>query len=298
MGRDKPHVTTADAWEAVHRATGTPIVADAYSRVFRAERLKIERQPVFDALCRLGDELGVRWRMDGGFLLCRSTSYFWDKLKEVPARQLRRWAENRRQNGSLPLEDVLEIATLSDRQLDSRLVGYGVAHCWELLEWGIVGSVPFRPRLDGGGYARRYARLLAGLGPDQRRAALSPAGLPFGQLSPPQQEELAGVLVRHGRDPRLLADLLLRVEYVPAGVYVWFPQVTTSAEAERGRREWPMVSAKTAEAVLAEARRFDPAAEAGEIHRSPGVLSITFTNPSLGATWNVGGPGVGLLIQP
>src|SRR4029453_2059638 len=118
-----------------------------------------DRATLFDALCRAGDTLSLRWKKDGNFLLARSTSYFWDKLKEVPNRLLGRWQADRRAAGGLPLEDLLEMATLTDQQLDSRFVGEGVVHAWGLREWGMLaGRAPLRP----------YARYLAVLTPLQR----------------------------------------------------------------------------------------------------------------------------------
>jgi hypothetical protein len=95
IGPEPPHVSTADVWEAVHQKTGLP-VADAFSRFYPLDRLTVERLPLFDALDRVAEALGVRWRKEGDFLLCRSTSYFWDRLKEVPNRYPTRWQQDSR----------------------------------------------------------------------------------------------------------------------------------------------------------------------------------------------------------
>jgi hypothetical protein len=184
------------------------------------------------------------------------------------------------------------MAALSDRQLDSKLVAHVIRHCWRLEEWGIVGSGPFRPKLSGSGYMRPFVRFLATLSPGQRQGALSPAGLPFEQLSPAQQEALAslwmrhGSLLRHDADPRLLGGLRLHVDYAPVGSYLWFPNDVFTGEPVQENREWPVVFEATAEAALAAARRFNPAAEPGEIRPSQGVLSFTFT-ASNRETWKV-----------
>ena len=103
---EEPHVLTADVWEAVHRATGLPIIADYYTHLYPLSKMPMKRQPLFTALCGSGDALGVRWRKDGDFIICRSVSYFWDKLQEVPNRYLRRWAQDRDASGGLPLAVV------------------------------------------------------------------------------------------------------------------------------------------------------------------------------------------------
>src|SRR5260370_39812498 len=100
----------------------------------------MDRKRVFDVLCSIGDALGVRWKKDGDFITGRSTSYFWDKVKEVPNRYLQRWIHVRDTNGGLSLADMLEMASLPDEELDSRLVGEAIGHCWGLPGWGSLSG--------------------------------------------------------------------------------------------------------------------------------------------------------------
>jgi hypothetical protein len=118
LDRAQSYAFSSDVWEAVHRATGLPIIADFYTHLYPVGKLTVERRPLFQALCAVGDALGVRWTKDGEFLLCRSTSYYWDKLREVPNRYLQQWVRDRDANGGLPFADFLEMATMSDPQLD------------------------------------------------------------------------------------------------------------------------------------------------------------------------------------
>src|SRR5205085_5994865 len=37
----QPHVFSSDVWEAVHRATGLPIVADFYTHMYRLDKLMV-----------------------------------------------------------------------------------------------------------------------------------------------------------------------------------------------------------------------------------------------------------------
>src|SRR5581483_4826440 len=93
----------------------------------------------------------------GDWLQLRTTSYFNDRLKEVPNRLLNRWAASRRRNGALTVEDLVEIAQLTDAQLDSRTMAEGARLLYGLREWQLAG-------------ARRHWRYLAGFTPEQRRA--------------------------------------------------------------------------------------------------------------------------------
>jgi hypothetical protein len=174
----RPHLLTADVWEAVHRETGLPIVADSYTRVHRLDQVTVIDKPLFEALCAAADAMGVRWSKDGDFLLCRSAGYLWDKLKEVPERHLRRWTTSRDANGGLPFSNLLEMASMPDLQMDSRVVAEAIAHCRGLPEWSLLGFRGFRSR----------ARFLSTLSPEQLRRAFMPAGLPFKDLAPAQQQ--------------------------------------------------------------------------------------------------------------
>ena len=95
-------VTSGDVLEALHRATGMPIVSDFYTRLYKPEAVSVRDQPLFDALNHLADAMRLRWHREreGGWLQFRSTSYYHDRLKEVPNRLLRRWQAVRRMTSS------------------------------------------------------------------------------------------------------------------------------------------------------------------------------------------------------
>lgn len=288
FARRPPHVFSGDAWEAVHRATGLPIVADAYTRLFTRDDVSVKEATAFAALVRVGDALGQRWRREGDFLLARSTSWFWDRRKEVPRRLLARWKHNRERENGLPLRDLLEIATLRDDPLRSAVIGVALEHCWGLEEWGLVGNPGFRV---GAHYSERqpFARLLATFNADQLSAALSPSGIGFEALLPAQREILVGHLLRKGLPASFLEGMRLAVAYVPAGRYLWIP-VVESEEAKQRAAARPVVSGPTPEAALAAARKVDPRADSDQIKRCAGVLSIRCV-PRQGSPWSVGEPG-------
>jgi hypothetical protein len=281
----KAHAVSADAWEAVHQATGLPIVADFYTRLYPADKLRVEGKPLFDALCTIGDTLGARWRKDGDFLLCRSTSYFWDKLKEVPNRYLQRWGKDRDANGGLPLADVMEMAAMPDQQLDSATVSQGIEQYWKLPEWGQL-TYPL---------SRHQARFLPALTPEQLQRAFTEDGMPFTELTPAQQRGamamfLEGMTEMERESGESQAPVpsetwshaFVTAKYLPAGWYAWIPP----RDVRNGRWNGPRgpFGGRTAPEALAEARRHYPAASPQDVHLSRGGyltvnLPFVFHNP-------------------
>lgn len=288
LGAMPPHTTSADIWEAVHRATGLPIVADSYMRLYPVPPMTVERVSLFDALCKVGDALGARWRKDGDFLLARSTRFFWDKLKEVPNRQLETWRRHRASRGGLPLDDVLAMASLPDPPLDAMAVGQVVFHCQELPEWALVGNWPL-PFQAPPQEIRAWARWLGGLPLALRARVLSPDGLRFAELSPAEQQKFAQALLgSHRGSLETLPSLRIRMDYVPAGQYVWHPVVDSDKYGHLVTD--PPVVGKTADAALAGARRVYPKAVEKDIKPTvSGVLALTFIYPN-GDGWSIGKP--------
>jgi len=283
----EPHVTTADVWEEIHRRTHLPIVADAYTRLYPASQFKRQKVTTFDALCQLGDVLGVRWKKDGEFLLGRSTSFYWDKLKEVPDRLLTHWQEDRDRLGGLPLEDLMAMAALTDEQVGSHTVGLGITHCRGLDEWGIVAGGPFIGGELVPEHLRKQARALTVLTPGQLRAAQTPRGLALETLTPPQREVLGREL---GWGPEGQQWPRLLVSYIPRGRYVWQPLISQERYNMEGKF-WPRVSGATREEALAQARKYAPDADPNSITRTRGRLDIVILRPN-GELLGPGGPRV------
>src|SRR5262249_53406385 len=139
----------------------------------------------------------------------------------------------------------------------------------------------FNPRL------RPFMRLMAGMTPDQRRRALSPAGLALADMALEQQQELIRLnadFLQHpgGPDPRLLAGAHFRASYLPAGWYVW---------SSRRPGDHRGFAAPTAEGALAAARQVNPAAGPEQVGRTDGDLVVTLALPD-GSGWNQGSRGI------
>ena len=267
------HAESSDVWEEVHKKTGLPIVADYYTRLYPLDSVQLPRLPLFEALCREGDALGVKWQKDGDFLLGRATSYFWDKIKEVPRRQLERWAQDSAGKDGLPFEDFLEMAQCPDVALDSLRVGQGVWTCWGLEEWERI-AVSRDGRRDtpiAGTSFRKFARCLANFPFALRDQIQQPGGVVISALPLPQQQDLIKALSVWTGSLETLRDSQCHVDYVPAGRYVWHPAQGRYMFGISARQ---VIPGKTAEEALAAAQKIDPTADKNQIGRSRGVFAV------------------------
>jgi hypothetical protein len=253
-----PKLTSADILEAIHRATGLPIVADYYTRLYPASSVTVQDASLFDGLNRLADDMRLVWRKDGDWLQFRSAAYFHDRLKEVPNRLLARWSHARRERAALTLAEVLEIAGLSDAQLDAASMAEGAREIWGLAEWDLARSRMLRP----------HWRFLATLSPEQRQAVTSPAGLSFANLTVRQQQPFIALAL--GTDSSLLTRLnelaaaTVWTEFSVPGWFTWRP----AGAASGPRRPTPQSAAvreRTREAALLAAQQIDPSADAAQI---------------------------------
>jgi hypothetical protein len=293
----EPRCATADVLEALHRATGMNLVSDYYTRLYAPAEVMAKEQSTFDALCRLADAMRMRWQKDGGWIQFRSTSFFHDRVKEVPNRLLARWAASRQKHGVLTLEDLVEIGQLTDAQLDSRVMAEGARACFGLKEWNLGSNRELRP----------HWRFLARFTPEQRRQAASANGLPFRQMLLPQQQEFLAIALRRSEDANVgqvdMAAARLQLAYTQPGAWEWRPP-----EQRRGRqrleqevgREGPgrpapggpgpgqrrrpapasplpsPAQARTKDEALAAARRIDPGAEEGQIVPTELAISLAY----------------------
>jgi hypothetical protein len=271
----EPMATTADVLEALHRATGLPIVSDFYTRLYPASSVSVQKLPLFEALNQLADTVRFRWSKEGGWLQFRSASFFTDRLKEVPNRFLARWTEARRQSAhsilgtahyapsappALTLDDLVEIAQLPDPQLDAAEMAEGAKECWGLAEWDLARNKNLR----------RHLRFLAGFSPAQRQRAMSSEGLTFTQMPLAQQQRFLSFALEFDDQPLQSLDELsgaaLRVEYsVPGGFEwrapgpYWLRWVVPLEPGQQGRRGLrPVVRERTWEAALQALHRVDP----------------------------------------
>jgi hypothetical protein len=270
-------VTTADVLEALHRAAGLPIVADYYTRLYEPDEVSARDQPLYEALNQLADAMRLRWKKEGGWLQFRSASYFNDRLKEVPNRLLARWAASRKEHGALTLDDLIEIAQLSDAQLDGAEMAEGARFCTGLAEWDLARNRAARPHL----------RFLAGLTPAQRQAVASATGLPYTGMSLAQQQQFLSLALgsRADRLPslRALDRAAMRVDYLLPGAFEWKAPVKPDGPFWSTLVPSP-VRERSPAAALQAARRIDPQAEPSQI--VPTELALTIMYP-------LGGPETG-----
>jgi hypothetical protein len=133
-----PRATTADLLEAVHEATGRDVIGDYFTRLYRPEQLTTLGTTLFAGLNKVSGEARLNWRASEGWITFRTASFFNDRLKEIPARHLDRWAKARKESGWLTPEALAEIASLADSQIESRHISDGAVAVHGLKEWRLV----------------------------------------------------------------------------------------------------------------------------------------------------------------
>jgi RNA polymerase sigma factor (sigma-70 family) len=264
----EPRVTPADVLENLHQTSGLPIVADYYTRLYKPAEVSLRNLSLFEALNQLADTMHLRWRKDAdrGWLQFRSASYYDDRLKEVPNRLLERWSAARRQRGSLRLDELVEIAQLSDAQLDAKEMAEGAQDCFGLAEWILPRHANLRPHL----------RYLATFTPDQRRLAMSTEGIPFIRMSLAQQQQFFAFYEKDIPSLQDLQGATLRIDYSQPGGFqwgdpdvdrIWARWVVIVEDGPEGR--WvprPSVRERTREAVMQAVLRLDPKIRERAVH--------------------------------
>jgi hypothetical protein len=282
-------VTIADVLEALHQTTSLPVVADYYTRLYKPPAVSVRDLPLLETLNRLADTMRMRWRKEEGtaaestrdagtrfWLQFRSSSYYDDRLKEVPNRLLTRWSAARRLKGMLSLDDLLEIAQLPDAPLDAEEMAAGARDCLGLAEWDLARHKRLRPHL----------RNLATFTPEQRRLAMSVEGLPFTHMSLAQQQQF--ITLASLSDPLSLQELqtaTLRVDYSHPGEFQWgdpgmaftpFPWVVIVEPGREGR--WlprPLLRGRTRQEVIQAVLRLDPHLRERAVHALRGGRSTS-----------------------
>jgi hypothetical protein len=231
-------VTSADLLEALHRASGLPIIADYYTRLVAVDAAALTGRPLRELLDSVAEAARMRWQFaDGGaeapsarpagtrsWVQFRSVWGHFEQLQEVPNRMLSRWAECRRQKGHLPLEALMEIAGLSHAQRTSAEMAEGAREIWGLAEWSLA-TVGLSEHL----------RFLAGFSPTQRERATSGRGLRFAEMSSAQQRRFLSLALGNGPQPpqEARSEARLRVEYRPEA---WRDVAPAQARLEFGYR--------------------------------------------------------------
>jgi hypothetical protein len=203
--------TTADVLEALHRQSGVNIVADYYTRLYPATEVTVKGTKLFAALNRLADRMRFKWTKDRGWLQFRSTGFFNERPKEVANRLLERWSASVKEHGTLTGEDLVEIAQLTDAQLDSASMAEGARVLYGLKQWNLAATGNFR----------RHWRFVGTFGTPQRKALWEGKAISFESMALSQQQWYFSATMGQRSDlgQARLEDMrgsTLEVEYLPA----------------------------------------------------------------------------------
>jgi hypothetical protein len=176
------------------------VIGDYFSRLHSPDNVTARSVTLFEGICRVSDRMRVRWSKEQGWLQFRSASFFNDRIKEVPNRLFEKWASARKQKGRLGVEELSEIASLTDAQLDSLQTGSVARALYGLSEFEMARSPQTRPHL----------RFFAGLGETPRKSALTNAGISFAQLPASEQQRFVNTVLSRARVSGITLDQVSR----------------------------------------------------------------------------------------
>lgn len=74
-------------------------------------------EPLEEVLDRVSAPFFYLWRREGDVVLFRNRNWFLENWHSVPKRDIRRWRRRLKEGGRLELEDLADLALLTDRQL-------------------------------------------------------------------------------------------------------------------------------------------------------------------------------------
>jgi hypothetical protein len=173
--KEMREVRWEEVLKGVVRGADLQLISDSYLYYWTEtnsdlpDRSSLQDRPLADVLDRIAAPFSYVWRQDGNVYLFRHRYWFREKRHNVPERDIRRWYGHLKAHGRLLLEDLADLALLTDRQL-FMLSRVGITDNW--------------PRSA----ARRHRELLrfyAALNPLQR-TRLETTGLRLSQLTAPQ----------------------------------------------------------------------------------------------------------------
>jgi hypothetical protein len=177
--KEMREVRWEEVLKGVVRGADLQLISDSYLYYWTEthsdlpDRSSLQDRPLADVLDRIAAPFSSVWRRDGDVYLFRHRYWFLEKRHNIPERDIRRWYGHLEAHGRLLLEDLTDLALLTDRQL------------FMLSRVGIINNSPRSA-------ARRHRELLrfyAALNPLQR-TRLETTGLRLADLTAPQVELL------------------------------------------------------------------------------------------------------------
>jgi hypothetical protein len=173
--KDKLFLPWEEVLKAVAEGADLQVVSDSFLYYWSEHNTHLpdpsalRDHPLLEVLDQVCEPFFHSWRCDGDVYLFRQRNWFIEKQHNVPERDLRRWRGHLKGGGRLTLEDLAELAVLTDRQL------------------GLLYHTPVPTSAVHG--HRELLRLYAALNPVQR-ARLELPGLRLAELTAPQAELL------------------------------------------------------------------------------------------------------------
>jgi hypothetical protein len=237
----KDWIDSADFFAALHRRTGRNVIADYYTRVYPKSRFSVSGKSLLDVLNDAADALQSDWQEDGGFLRFRRFNYYTERTLDVPNRLLRKWRDSRDQRGYLSLDDLSEVAALSDVVRGNDPLRQAVLLKYGLDEWTLASG------------AKQLLSFYAKLPPAQKQALESDQGLPLSEVGPDALAEARKAIGGENMPEERIRAIRCFIQYKKPGSYAW---IDSAAEKPSDFPLRPVAEEKDREKALAAAESY------------------------------------------
>ncbi len=187
MGRDTDHEAQGKVIAEISRALGTPVFMESFNRVMPLSTfVTAGKQPVYKVLIAL-EKANCTWDRNDGSLKIRPSDWALRRSYLIPESFLNYYRDLLVKQETLTLDDLTAIATsLTDDQIQQTLLtDPDFAFLMMSMGGGMIGG------------SRDMLRLYGSFTADQKQALQAESGLPFGQITDAQWNQLNKIITDH-----------------------------------------------------------------------------------------------------
>lgn len=185
MGRN-----LSDIQAQLVEASGMTIVSDCFGRIYGFSSITAEETEIRKILDNIADTYNYNWDKKENIIELRDREWFRKRAAQLPEAWLEKWRQSLKKTGTLPLDEITQIAALTLEQFNTNISG---------------DEVLGKANLQNAFYvARDIIRFYSSLDQQQKQMVFSETGLNSRMLSPAQWSQLEKLILK--RNGAILED--------------------------------------------------------------------------------------------